>query len=287
VTAFFLVFSILEDTGYLPRLQVMLNRLFSFVGLNGKAVIPIVLGFGCGTMAVIVTRILESRRERIIATLILALGIPCAPQMGLILGLFAKIGFVPLVLFVSFLTAQLIAAGWLASKLFPGETTAFVTELPPYRLPQARNVASKTVYRSYWFIREVIPWFLIGTAMLFLADLTGALPGLKRLLEPVVVGMLDLPAQTSEGFILGFLRREYVAAYFFDMYGKGLLDNLQAFVSTMVMTLFIPCTASTFVIIKERGIGIGLAIVGFVTVYAILAGTVINFVLRLLHITFL
>jgi ferrous iron transport protein B len=264
----------------------MLNRLFSVVGLNGKAVIPIVLGFGCGTMAVIVTRILETRRERIIATLILALGIPCAPQMGLILGLFAKIGFVPLVMFFVFLTAQLIAAGWLASKLFPGETTAFVTELPPYRLPQAKNIASKTVYRSYWFIREVIPWFLAGTAMLFLADLTGALPGLKKLMEPIVVGMLDLPAQTSEGFILGFLRREYVAAYFFDMYGKGLLDNLQAFVSTMVMTLFIPCTASTFVIIKERGIGVGLAIVGFVTVYAILAGTVINFVLRLLHITF-
>jgi ferrous iron transport protein B len=286
VTSFFLVFSLLEDTGYLPRLQVMLNRLFSFVGLNGKAVIPIVLGFGCGTMAVIVTRILETRRERIIATLILALGIPCAPQMGLILGLFAKIGFIPLILFFVFLTGQLIAAGWLASKLFPGETTAFVTELPPYRLPQAGNVASKTVYRSYWFIREVIPWFLVGTAMLFLADLTGALPGLKRLLEPVVVGMLNLPAQTSEGFILGFLRREYVAAYFFDMYGKGLLDNLQAFVATMVMTLFIPCTASTFVIIKERGIGVGLAIVGFVTIYAIIAGTIINFVLRLLHVTF-
>jgi len=286
VTSFFMIFSILEDTGYLPRLQVILNRIFSFVGLNGKAVIPIVLGFGCGTMAVIVTRILETRRERIIATLILALGIPCAPQMGLILGLFAKIGFIPLVLFFVFLTGQLIAAGWLASKLFPGETTAFVTELPPYRLPHVNNIASKTFYRSYWFIREVIPWFLVGTAILFLADLTGALPELKRLLEPVVVGMLDLPAQTSEGFILGFLRREYVAAYFFDMYGKGLLDNLQAFVATMVMTLFIPCTASTFVIIKERGIGVGLAIVGFVTAYAIVAGTIINAVLRILHVTF-
>ncbi|HTZ41128.1 MAG TPA: ferrous iron transport protein B [Syntrophales bacterium] len=286
VTAFFIVFSILEDTGYLPRLQVMLNRLFSVVGLNGKAVIPIVLGFGCGTMAVIVTRILETRRERIIATLILALGIPCAPQMGLILGLFAKIGFVPLTLFFLFLTVQLIAAGWLASKLFPGETTAFVTELPPYRLPQVRNVASKTVYRSYWFIREVIPWFLAGTALLFLADRTGVLAEVKRLLAPLVVGLLDLPAQTSEGFILGFLRREYVAAYFFDMYGKGLLDNLQAFVSTMVMTLFVPCTASTFVIIKERGPVVGLAIIGLVTGYAFAAGTVINFALRILHITF-
>jgi ferrous iron transport protein B len=286
VTAFFAVFSILEDSGYLPRLQVMLNRLFSFVGLNGKAVIPIVLGFGCGTMAVIVTRILETRRERFIATLILALGIPCAPQMGLILGLFARIGLVPLVLFFLLLTAQLIAAGWLASKLFPGEPTPFVAELPPYRLPELRNVVSKTVYRSYWFVREVIPWFLAGTAMLFFSDLAGILPEVKRVLEPVVVGLLNLPAQTSEGFILGFLRREYVAAYFFDMYGKGMMDNLQAFVATMVMTLFIPCTASTFVILKERGIPAGLAIVTFVTVYAVAAGALVNAVLRILHVTF-
>ena len=286
VTAFYIVFSFLEDTGYLPRLEVMINRLFSLIGLNGKAVIPIVLGFGCGTMAAIVTRILETRRERIIATLILALGIPCAPQMGLILGMFARIGFIPLVLFFLILTAQLMAAGWLASKLLPGQTTAFVTELPPYRLPQLRNLVGKTAYRSYWFIREVIPWFLLGTAMLFVADHTGALSGMKKMLEPIVVGFLSLPADTSEGFILGLLRREYVAAYFFDIYGRGLMDNLQAFVATMVMTLFVPCVANTFVIIKERGLLVGLAIVCFVIVYAITAGGVLNAVLRALHVTF-
>lgn len=286
VTAFYIVFSFLEDTGYLPRLEVMINRLFSLIGLNGKAVIPIILGFGCGTMAAIVTRILETRRERIIATLILALGIPCAPQMGLILGMFARIGFIPLVLFFMLLTVQLMAAGWLASKLLPGQTTAFVTELPPYRLPHLRDVAGKTAYRSYWFVREVIPWFLLGTAMLFVADLTGALPGMKKLLDPVVVGFLSLPADTTEGFILGFLRREYVAAYFFDIYGRGLMDNLQAFVATMVMTLFVPCVANTFVIIKERGLLVGLAIVCFVVVYAITAGGILNVVLRLLHVTF-
>ncbi len=286
VTAFYIVFSFLEDTGYLPRLEVMINRLFSIIGLNGKAVIPIILGFGCGTMAAIVTRILETRRERIIATLILALGIPCAPQMGLILGMFARIGFIPLVFFFVLLTAQLMAAGWLASKLLPGQTTAFVTELPPYRLPHLRDVAGKTAYRSYWFVREVIPWFLLGTAMLFVADLTGALPGMKKLLDPVVVGFLSLPADTTEGFILGFLRREYVAAYFFDIYGRGLMDNLQAFVATMVMTLFVPCVANTFVIIKERGLLVGLAIVCFVVVYAITAGGILNAVLRLLHVTF-
>jgi len=245
-----------------------------------------VLGFGCGTMAAIVTRILETRRERIIATLILALGIPCAPQMGLILGMFARIGFVPLVLFFVLLAAQLMLAGWLASKLLPGQTTAFVTELPPYRLPELRNVAGKTAYRSYWFIREVIPWFLLGTALLFAADFTGALQGLKRLLDPVVVRFLSLPADATEGFILGFLRREYVAAYFFDIYGRGLMDPLQAFVATMVMTLFVPCVANTFVIIKERGLLVGLGIVCFVFVYAIAFGGALNAFLRLLHVTF-
>jgi len=142
------------------------------------------------------------------------------------------------------------------------------------------------VYRSYWFVREVIPWFLLGTALLFVADVTGALPGLKNLLSPVVVGLLSLPADTSEGFILGLLRREYVAAYFFDIYGRGLIDNLQAFVATMVMTLFVPCVANTFVIMKERGLLVGLAIVCFVVVYAITAGGILNAVLRLLHVTF-
>ena len=286
VTAFYIVFSFLEDTGYLPRLEVMINRLFSLIGLNGKAVIPIVLGFGCGTMAAVVTRILETRRERIIATLILALGIPCAPQTGLILGMFARIGFVPLVLFFVLLAAQLMLAGWLASKLLPGQTPAFVTELPPYRLPELRNVAGKSVYRSYWFVREVIPWFLLGTALLFVADRMGALDELKRILNPVVVGFLSLPADTTEGFILGFLRREYVAAYFFDLYGRGLLDHLQAFVATMVMTLFVPCVANTFVIIKERGVLVGAGIILFVFAYAIGFGGALNAFLRLLHVTF-
>ncbi len=286
VTAFYIVFSFLEDTGYLPRLEVMINRLFALIGLNGKAIIPIVLGFGCGTMAAVVTRILETRRERIIATLILALGIPCAPQMGLILGMFARIGFMALLLFVVLLSVQLMAAGWLASKLLPGQTPAFVTELPPYRLPELRNVAGKTVYRSYWFVREVIPWFLLGTALLFVADRVGALDELKRILNPVVVGFLSLPADTTEGFILGFLRREYVAAYFFDLYGRGLLDHLQAFVATMVMTLFVPCVANTFVIIKERGVLVGTGIIVFVFVYAITAGGVLNAILRILHVTF-
>ncbi|MCD6186734.1 MAG: ferrous iron transport protein B, partial [Desulfuromusa sp.] len=87
VGTFFLIFSILEDTGYFPRLALLVDRLFKKIGLSGRAVIPIVLGLGCDTMATLVTRTLETKRERIIATLLLALAIPCSAQLGVILGL--------------------------------------------------------------------------------------------------------------------------------------------------------------------------------------------------------
>lgn len=286
VTAFFTAFSFLEDSGYLPRLAVMLNRSFSRVGLNGKAVIPMILGFGCGTMAALVTRVLETKRERVIATLLLALGIPCSAQLGIILGIFSQIGAGATVLFFTLLALQMLLIGFLASRILPGSPSVFITELPPYRLPRLDNVMNKTFFRAIWFIREAIPWFLMGTALLFFADLTGFLSFLIRLFSPVVVGLFQLPAKSAEAFIMGMLRRDYGAAGLFALFGKGTLDNLQAFVGMMVMTLFVPCIANIFVIFKERGPKAGSAIVVFVTAYAVIAGTIINYVLRFLRITF-
>lgn len=286
VSAFFLAFSFLEDTGYLPRLAVMLNRTFTVMGLNGRAVIPIVLGLGCGTMATLVTRILETRRERIIATLLLALGIPCSAQLGVIMGIFSRIGSGSIVLFFLFVGLQMLIVGYLAAKVLPGGTPFFITELPPYRMPRLENVLSKTYFRTKWFIREAIPYFLLGTAVLFLADVTGFLAGLMDFFSPVVVDLFDLPKKTSQAFILGFLRRDYGAAGLFDLFDRGLLDGLQAFVSMSVMTLFVPCIANVFVIFKERGTRIGSVLVIFVFAYAIFAGTVLNFLLRFSGISF-
>lgn len=284
VTAFFLIFSLLEDSGYLPRLAVLLNRSFAAVGLNGKAVVPIVLGLGCGTMATLVTRVLDTRRERIIATLLLALGIPCSAQLGVILGLFSALGPRALVLFFVLIAVQLVIVGWLAARVLPGKRSAFVTEIPPYRLPKLKNVGMKTYYRSRWFIKEAVPLFLIGTAILYFADITGALDVIIRAASPVIVGLLGLPAKATEAFIIGFLRRDYGAAGLFVLFEKGLMDRVQAFVSMIVITLFVPCIANFLVIIKERGAKVAAAIVSFVFIYAIAAGAVINYLLRLFQI---
>lgn len=286
ITFFFLMFSLLEDSGYLPRLAVMLNKVFARMGLNGKAVVPMVLGLGCGTMATLVTRVLESRRERIIATFLLALGIPCSAQLGVILGMFGGIGGHALILFFGLLSLQLLMVGWLASKIIPGGSSMFIAELPPYRLPRIDNVFIKTYFRSKWFLKEAVPLFLLGTAFLFFVDLVGLLKAFSDFVSPIVSGWLGLPAKAAEAFVLGFLRRDYGAAGLFVMFEKGLMDKLQAFVSLMVITLFVPCIANLFVIIKERGPKIAAAIATFVLFYAFLAGGVINFMLRFIGVTF-
>ncbi|MGC9973806.1 MAG: ferrous iron transporter B, partial [Gaiellaceae bacterium] len=188
VTTFFLVFSLLEDSGYLPRLSVVTNRLFSALGLNGKAALPMVLGLGCVTMATLTTRILESKRERLLAILLLALAVPCSAQLGVVLGMLGAISLVAVLIWGGVVLAVLFSVGALAARLVPGERTALVLELPPLRLPVISNVVTKTVARLEWYLKEVIPLFLAGTALLFTLDKTGALPALIGAMKPVVSG---------------------------------------------------------------------------------------------------
>lgn len=286
VTSFFIVFSLLEDSGYLPRLGVLLNSAFEKIGLNGKAVVPMVLGLGCGTMATIVTRILETRRERIIATLLLALGIPCSAQLGVILGLFSAIGLKAFVLFLIVVSLQLILVGYLSSKIIPGKKSAFLAELPPYRIPALKNIYLKTFHRTKWFLKEAVPLFIIGTFILFTADKLGLLPLFTKAVSPIVTGWLNLPEKAAESLVMGFLRRDYGTAGLFVLFERGLMDKLQAFVSMVVITLFVPCIANFLVIVKERGMKIALAITLFVFSYAFFAGGVVNFLLRLFNVSF-
>ena len=277
---FFLAFGILEDSGYLPRLTIMANRMFKVMGMNGKAVLPMVLGLGCVTMATLTTRILDSKKERVIATLLLALAIPCSAQLGVIVGILGKIGLGAYVIFIVVIASQLLLVGYLAGKLTPGQTSDFMIEIPPFRLPKLSNVVLKTLARVEWFLKEAVPLFLLGTFMLFVADKVGALDAAVRATEPVVVGFLDLPAETTIAFIMGFLRRDYGAAGLFQLFEKGMLNPTQVIVSMVVVTLFVPCIANFFVIIKEQGLKKALAMTAFIFPFAILVGGVVNLILR-------
>lgn len=280
VTAFFLFFGVLEDSGYLPRLSILSDRIFKVMGLNGRAILPVILGLGCGTMATLTTRILDTKKERVIVTLLLALAIPCSAQLGVIMGMLGALSVRAFAIWLGIILLVMLVIGWAASRVVPGSRSPFIQEIPPVRRPQIGNISAKTLARLKWYLKEAVPLFLLATAILFFMDRTGFLKVVEDLFRPLVVGLLGLPVKATEAFIIGFLRRDYGAAGLYALSRSGTLDNIQILVSLVVITLFVPCVAQFFVMIKERGIRIAFAIGSFVFIFAFLVGGAVNFALR-------
>jgi ferrous iron transport protein B len=281
---FFIAFSLLEDSGYLPRLAVMVNRVFKVMGLNGKAVLPMILGLGCDTMATLTTRILETRKERILVTLLLALGVPCSAQLGVVLGMVSGISGLATTIWIGTVVLVMLLVGYLAAKVIPGEPSDFVLELPPIRVPQLTNILVKTLARVEWYLKEAVPLFILGTFILFVGHKVGALEFIQKLTDPLVVGLLGLPSKAAEAFVIGFLRRDYGAAGLFVMAKQGMLDPIQVVVSLVVITLFVPCIANFFMMVKEQGVKVALYMVAFIFPFAFGVGGVLNWVLRSLKV---
>ncbi len=280
VTAFFLFFGVLEDSGYLPRLSVLSDSVFKVIGLNGRAILPVILGLGCGTMATLTARILDTKKERILVSIILTLAIPCSAQLGVIMGMLGSVSSKALMLWLIIMLFVLVSVGFIASKIIPGAKSPFIQEIPPIRMPQLRNIFSKTLARLKWYLKEAVPLFILGTALLFVLNALGALKFIEHALRPIVVTFLSLPEKATEAFIIGFLRRDYGAAGLYTLSRAGLLDRIQILVSVVVITLFVPCVAQFFVTVKERGLKTACLIGGFVFIFAFLFGGALNYILR-------
>jgi ferrous iron transport protein B len=278
VGSFFLFFSVLEDSGYFPRLALLVDRTFKRIGLSGRAVIPIVLGFACDTMATMVTRTLETKRERVLSTLLLALAIPCSAQLGVILAILSG---QPKALFVWSLSllGTFMVVGWLSAKLLPGERASFHMELPPMRLPRVGNVLLKTYSRMQWYFLEVLPLFLAASIILWALDVTGLIRWVIAGLTPVV-GLLGLPAETATIFLFGFFRRDYGAAGLFDLNQAGVLDVVNLTVAAVTLTLFVPCIAQFLMMVRERGWKTAWGMFALITPIAFGTGFFLNIVLR-------
>ncbi len=283
VGTFFLAFSIIEDSGYLPRLAMLIDRVFKRIGLNGRAVIPMVLGFGCDTMATIVTRTLETRRERLISTFLLALAIPCSAQLGVMLGLLAGQPAL-LAVWASIVVGVFLLVGFLAARLIPGERPTFYMELPPLRVPTFSNVLVKTYTRMEWYLREVFPLFVAASVLIWMGQLTGLFDSVVGALVPLV-RWIGLPDEAGVAFLFGFFRRDYGAAGLYDL--RTTMSGVQLLVATTTLTLFLPCIAQFSVTLKERGWKTALAISAFIFPFAFLVGGVLNWILTRLRVPLL
>jgi len=279
VGTFFLAFAVLEDSGYLPRLAMLIDRLFKRIGLNGRAVIPLVLGLGCDTMATMVTRTLETRRERVIATILLALAIPCSAQMGVIVGLLSGRPYALLV-WGGVVGGVFLAVGTLLGRLLPGERSSFYMELPPLRLPRPGNVLVKTYTRMLWYFKEVLPLFILASVLIWAGQITGLFQLIVSALKPAV-RLMGLPGQAAVAFLFGFFRRDYGAAGLYDLQRRNLLTGNQLAVAAIVLTLFIPCIAQFLVMKKEQGWKLTLLVTACIAVFAFSVGVGVRLVLAI------
>ena len=275
VGTFFLVFAVIEDTGYLPRLAMLIDRLFKKIGLSGRAVIPMVLGLGCVTMATVVTRTQETKRERVIATLLLALAVPCSAQLGVIFAIMTH-SPVGLMIWAVVVITVFLFIGFLSSKLLPGAPPSFYMELPPLRLPKLKNVLTKTYSRMVWYFKEIFPIFILTSIIVWFLDLIGVFQVLLGGIEPLV-SALGLPNETNKIFLFGFFRRDYGAAGLYEM--QDSLNWVQLTVAAVTLTLFVPCIAQFLIMIKERGLKTALFMFVFILFFAFFVGFLLNLIL--------
>jgi ferrous iron transport protein B len=207
--------------------------------------------------------------------------------MGVILAMAAGLSRTSVLWLVGSVAVTLLLVGFLAARVIPGRGSDFVLELPPMRIPQAGNVAVKTMARIEWYLREALPLFLVGTLILYVLDRVHGIEVLERFAAPVVVGVLQLPKEAAIAFILGFLRRDYAAAGLFKQFEPAMRAGtmttemeIQATVALVTMTLFVPCIANFFMILKERGWKTGVAITAFILPFAVTVGGVVNLLMR-------
>lgn len=275
IIGFYLLMAVLEDSGYLPRIAALVDRVLTALGLNGKAIIPIILGFGCVTMATMTTRILGTKREKIIATVLLGLAIPCSAQLGVIVGLISELGAFYTTIYVFTILAVFALTGTVLNKVMPGKSSDLLIDLPPIRMPQLRNVIMKTIQKTWMFLKEATPLFVLGAVLISVMQYTNILEGIQNVFAPITVGLLDLPKETAIAFIMGIIRRDFGAAGLTSIP----MTQVQTLVSLVVMTLFVPCIAAIMVMFKERGFKDALMIWIGSFVVAFLTGGLVAFIL--------
>lgn len=248
VLGFYFVLSLLEDSGYLPRIAVLADRFLNRIGLNGRAVIPMILGFGCVTAATVSTRILETRRERVITTALLALTIPCSAQLGILLGNIGKLGFLYTVVYILVLLFIFGLIGTVLNRRLRGVSANLLIDLPMMRIPCLQNILRKSFEKTRQFLADAFPVFALGAILLTILSVSGILEQVLKLLSPLVVYGLHLPKEVTEIFLMGMIRRDFGAAQFHGL----ALNREQSLIAMLTLTLFVPCVASVMMIFKER-----------------------------------
>ncbi len=243
IFAFYLIITILEDSGYLPRLAVLVDTVLHKIGLHGFAIVPMILSLGCNVPGVASTRTLETKKQRFMMMILLSVFIPCGAQLGVMLSLIPEyFGYIMIYLLTGF-----FVVGWILNKLIPGRSPEIITDVPPLRVPELTNVSRKLWVKVKGFFTNAIPFVLLGVGLVNVLYLGGVINWLANSLEPLFTGWFGIPKETVAPLIAGFLRKDLAVAQLsaIDMSGFQLIT------SVVIISIYFPCIATFSMIIKE------------------------------------
>ena len=275
IISFYLVLGLLEDVGYLPRLAVLMDTIMHWLGLHGYAIIPTLLGLGCNVPAVLATRILESKRERFIASTLVSIAVPCAALQAMIFGLVGRRGGQYVVIVYGTLFLAWVILGIILHHAVKGFSPELLIEIPPYRLPPWRIVLQKMWMRIYGFLAEAIPIILGAIVVINIFYAFGAFDALANLTAPVVTGLLGLPKEAVVSLVIGFLRKDVALG----MLAPLALSAKQLVVASVVLAMFFPCIATFVVLLRELGLVNMLKSAAVMISAALITGALLNLIL--------
>jgi len=290
---FYIILGFMEDSGYLNSVAFLSDRSMHRLGLHGRAVIPLISAVGCNVPAVMGTRVLSTRRERVIACVLIVL-VPCSARVAVIMGGVSRyVGWAPALLLFAILFVIVIAAGFFLNKVMPGESTGLVMEMFPFRRPSMANVLKKTWLRLKGFLYIAAPLIVAGSFVLGLLYESGWIFKLTQPLEPLAEWWLGIPAVALLALIFAFIRKELALALLVVLAAQvipgvtessTLLDFMskgQIFTFALVCAIYIPCVATLAVLWRELGARDSLTITGSTVILAFLLGGLSHLVLTL------
>jgi ferrous iron transport protein B len=280
VFAFYLMLGLLEDFGYLPRLAVLIDNLMHKLGLHGQAIVPTILGLGCSVPGMLAARILETRRERFIALTLLAVAVPCTAQSAMIVGLVGKHGGKYVAIVFGTLAIIWVFLGFTLNKIMKGLSPELLLEIPSYHLPPIGLVFKKLWMRVAGFLKDAIPFMLLGILLTNILFATGVIKIVAKVLAPVITNLMGLPASVVVALVMGFLRKDVAVG----MLAPLGLTAKQLTVANTVLAVYFPCIAAFVVLLKELGIKDMLKSAAIMLGLAVLVGTLMNLILSALHL---
>jgi len=275
VLAFYLVLGLLEDIGYLPRLGVLMDNVMHRLGLHGLAIVPMMLGLGCNVPGALASRVLETRKERFIASTLMAICVPCMAQIAMVAGLIGKYGAAGFMPVFGTLFLLWLVLGVTLKRFSRGETPEILVDIPPYRVPYWKSLLKKLWMRLRWFVTEAVPYVLVGVLIVNLLYSLGVIKLAADVVGPAVTEVLGLPPEAVGALLVGFLRKD-VAVGMLAPLGLGLR---QLIVASVVLTAYFPCAATFVVLFRELGLRDMIKSTCIMIVVALSVGGVLNHVL--------